>query len=84
MASPKAKLRNPKAAVILLEKANAKRSGAICMGMDGLNDAVVPSHAAPEQYTREITIANDGIVNQKAVLNRWASAAHRCGCDALC
>ncbi len=38
------------------------------MGMDGLNNAVIPGHATPEQYTKEITIANDGIVNQKAVL----------------
>jgi choline dehydrogenase-like flavoprotein len=68
MAALKAKLKNPKATVILLEKANVKRSGAICMGMDGLNNAVVPGHATPEQYTKEITIANDGIVNRKAVL----------------
>ena len=53
---------------MLLEKANVKRSGAISMGMDGLNNAVIPGHATPEQYTKEITIANDGIVNQKAVL----------------
>ena len=38
------------------------------MGMDGLNNAVIPGHATPEQYTKEITIANDGIVLQKAVL----------------
>ena len=68
MAALKAKRRNPKAKVILLEKANVKRSGAISMGMDGLNNAVIPGHATPEQYTKEITIANDGIVNQKAVL----------------
>lgn len=68
MAALKAKLKNPKANVILLEKANVKRSGAISMGMDGLNNAVVPGYATPEQYTKEITIANDGIVNQKAVL----------------
>ncbi len=67
MAALKAKLKNPASTVILLEKANVKRSGAICMGMDGLNNAVVPGHATPEQYTKEITIANDGIVNQKAV-----------------
>jgi succinate dehydrogenase/fumarate reductase flavoprotein subunit len=67
MAALKAKLKNPGSTVILLEKANVKRSGAICMGMDGLNNAVVPGHASPEQYTKEITIANDGIVNQKAV-----------------
>ena len=55
---------NPKARVLLLEKANVKRSGAIAMGMDGLNNAVMPGHATPEQYVKEITIANDGIVNQ--------------------
>jgi succinate dehydrogenase/fumarate reductase flavoprotein subunit len=68
MAALKAKLADPKATVILLEKANVKRSGAISMGMDGLNNAVIPGYATPEQYTKEITIANDGIVNQKAVL----------------
>jgi succinate dehydrogenase/fumarate reductase flavoprotein subunit len=67
MAALKAKLKNPKANVILLEKANVKRSGAISMGMDGLNNAVIPGYATPEQYTKEITIANDGIVDQKPV-----------------
>ncbi|WP_315837194.1 fumarate reductase/succinate dehydrogenase flavoprotein subunit [Bradyrhizobium prioriisuperbiae] len=67
MAALKAKLKNPKATVVLLEKANVKRSGAISMGMDGLNNAVIPGYATPEQYTKEITIANDGIVDQKAV-----------------
>lgn len=68
MAALKAKRRTPNAKVILLEKANVKRSGAISMGMDGLNNAVIPGYATPEQYVKEITIANDGIVNQKAVL----------------
>ena len=67
MAAYKAKMKNPDATVVLLEKANVKRSGAISMGMDGLNNTVIPGHATPEQYTKEITIANDGIVNQKAV-----------------
>ena len=67
MAAVKAKERNPKLKVMLLEKANVKRSGAISMGMDGLNNAVIPGHATPEQYTKEITIANDGIVNQATV-----------------
>src|SRR5277367_785 len=67
MAALKAKMKNPKADVILMEKANVKRSGAISMGMDGLNNAVIPGHATPEQYTKEITIANDGIVDQKPV-----------------
>jgi len=75
MAALKAKLANPKSKVILLEKANVKRSGAISMGMDGLNNAVIPGYATPEQYTREITIANDGIVDQKPVL-RYAEESY--------
>jgi succinate dehydrogenase/fumarate reductase flavoprotein subunit len=67
MAAYKAKQKNPKARVVLLEKANVKRSGAICMGMDGLNNAVIPGYATPEQYTREITVANDGICDQAPV-----------------
>lgn len=67
MAAVKAKEANPALKVLLLEKANVKRSGAISMGMDGLNNAVVPGHATPEQYVKEITIANDGIVNQRTV-----------------
>lgn len=68
MAAVKAKEQNPELRVMLLEKANVKRSGAISMGMDGLNNAVIPGHATPEQYVKEITIANDGIVNQKTVM----------------
>jgi succinate dehydrogenase/fumarate reductase flavoprotein subunit len=68
MAAIKAKEANPGLRVVLMEKANVKRSGAISMGMDGLNNAVVPGYATPEQYVKEITIANDGIVHQKAVL----------------
>jgi succinate dehydrogenase/fumarate reductase flavoprotein subunit len=58
----------PQGRVVLLEKAHVKRSGAIAIGMDGLNNAVIPGHATPEQYVKEITMANDGIVNQRAVL----------------
>lgn len=68
MAAIKAKEKNPKLRVMLLEKANVKRSGAISMGMDGLNNAVIPGHATPEQYVKEITVANDGIVNQHTVM----------------
>jgi succinate dehydrogenase/fumarate reductase flavoprotein subunit len=68
MAAVKAKEANPALRVLLLEKAHVKRSGAISMGMDGLNNAVVPGFATPEQYVKEITIANDGIINQKTVL----------------
>jgi len=68
MAAVTAKLRNPALKVLLLEKADVHRSGAICMGMDGLNNAVIPGHATPEQYVREITVANDGIVEQSSLL----------------
>jgi len=68
MAAVKAKEANPKLRVVLMEKANVKRSGAISMGMDGLNNAVIPGYATPEQYVKEITVANDGIVDQKSVM----------------
>ena len=68
VAAIKAKEASPDRTVLLLEKANVKRSGAIALGMDGVNNAVVPGHATPAQYVREITMANDGIVNQKAIL----------------
>lgn len=66
----------PRGRVVLLEKAHIKRSGAIAIGMDGLNNAIVPGHATPEQYVKEITIANDGIVNQRAI---WAYATRSFG-----
>jgi succinate dehydrogenase/fumarate reductase flavoprotein subunit len=68
MAAIKAKERNPGLRVVLMEKANVKRSGAISMGMDGLNNAVIPGYATPEQYVKEITVANDGIVHQPAIM----------------
>ncbi len=68
VAAIKAKEALPNGQVLLLEKANVKRSGAIALGMDGVNNAVVPGHATPEQYVKEITMANDGILNQEAVL----------------
>jgi succinate dehydrogenase/fumarate reductase flavoprotein subunit len=68
MAAVKAKEKNPKLRVLLIDKANVKRSGAISMGMDGLNNAVIPGHATPEQYVKEITVANDGVVDQAAVM----------------
>ena len=68
MAAIKAKEKNPALKVVLMEKANVKRSGAVSMGMDGLNNAVIPGYATPEQYVKEITVANDGIVHQKAVM----------------
>ncbi|GAA4858527.1 fumarate reductase/succinate dehydrogenase flavoprotein subunit [Pseudonocardia benzenivorans] len=53
--------------VLLLEKANVRHSGALAMGMDGVNNAVIPGKASPEDYVADITTANDGIVNQRTV-----------------
>jgi succinate dehydrogenase/fumarate reductase flavoprotein subunit len=47
MAAVKAKERNPKLRVLLVDKAHVKRSGAISMGMDGLNNAVIPAMPRP-------------------------------------
>ncbi|MFC5753989.1 fumarate reductase/succinate dehydrogenase flavoprotein subunit [Actinomadura rugatobispora] len=55
------------ASVLLLEKAHVRHSGALAMGMDGVNNAVIPGKATPEDYVAEITRANDGIVNQVTV-----------------
>ncbi|GAT09616.1 fumarate reductase/succinate dehydrogenase flavoprotein subunit [Mycolicibacterium novocastrense] len=55
------------AAVLLLEKAHVRHSGALAMGMDGVNNAVIPGKATPEDYVAEITRANDGIVNQRTI-----------------
>lgn len=67
VAAIKARHKAPNAKVLLLDKANVKRSGAIAEGMDSVNNAIIPGYATPEQYVKEITIANDGIVNQKAL-----------------
>ncbi|MFK4145076.1 fumarate reductase/succinate dehydrogenase flavoprotein subunit [Streptomyces sp. NPDC004065] len=53
--------------VVLLEKAHVRHSGALAMGMDGVNNAVVPGRAEPDDYVAEITRANDGIVDQSTV-----------------
>src|SRR3954470_9395341 len=55
------------ARVLVLEKAHVRHSGALAMGMDGVNNAVIPGRAEPEQYVAEITRANDGIVNQRTI-----------------
>ncbi|HEX3784087.1 MAG TPA: fumarate reductase/succinate dehydrogenase flavoprotein subunit [Pseudonocardiaceae bacterium] len=55
------------ASVLLLEKAHVRHSGALAMGMDGVNNAVIPGKATPEDYVAEITRANDGVLNQRTV-----------------
>jgi succinate dehydrogenase/fumarate reductase flavoprotein subunit len=53
MAAVKAKEKNPKLRVLLIDKANVKRSGAISMGMDGLNNAVIPGTRRPSSTSRK-------------------------------
>ncbi|MEU9996204.1 fumarate reductase/succinate dehydrogenase flavoprotein subunit [Streptomyces sp. NPDC050848] len=53
--------------VLLLEKAHVRHSGALAMGMDGVNNAIIPGRAEPDDYVAEITRANDGIVDQSTV-----------------
>ncbi|MFG3114770.1 fumarate reductase/succinate dehydrogenase flavoprotein subunit [Streptomyces sp. NPDC048197] len=55
------------ASVLLLEKAHVRHSGALAMGMDGVNNAVIPGRAEPDDYVAEITRANDGVVDQSTV-----------------
>jgi succinate dehydrogenase/fumarate reductase flavoprotein subunit len=55
------------AQVLLLEKAHVRHSGALAMGMDGVNNAVVPGKSTPEDYVADITLANDGIVDQRTI-----------------
>ena len=74
MAAIKAKQTNPALHVLVLDKADIRRSGAISMGMDGLNNAVVPGKATPEEYTLEITESNDGIIDQRAVFAKLVNA----------
>ncbi|MEO3754391.1 fumarate reductase/succinate dehydrogenase flavoprotein subunit [Streptomyces sp. B6B3] len=63
------------ARVLVLEKAHVRHSGALAMGMDGVNNAVIPGLATPEDYVAEITRANDGIVNQHTLM-RTATRGH--------
>lgn len=72
LAAIKAKQKAPHLRVLLLDKANVKRAGAIAEGMDSVNNAIIPGYATPEQYVKEITIANDGIINQAAI-NAYAT-----------
>ncbi|OEJ23529.1 fumarate reductase/succinate dehydrogenase flavoprotein subunit [Streptomyces agglomeratus] len=55
------------ARVLLLEKAHVRHSGALAMGMDGVNNAIIPGRAEPDDYVAEITRANDGVVDQSTV-----------------
>ena len=55
------------ASVLVLEKAHVRHSGALAMGMDGVNNAVIPGKASAQEYVADVTRANDGIVNQNTI-----------------
>ncbi len=74
MAALKAKLRNPAARVVLLEKANVKRSGAISMGMDGLNNAVIPATPRRSSTPRK----SPSPTTASAIKRRSTKYAERC------
>lgn len=76
MATLKGERKNSKANVVLLDKANINRLSAISTEMDGLNNSVLHGFANPEQYSKEITVANDGICDQTAVF-RYAQECYR-------
>lgn len=54
MAAIKAKQANPQGDVLILEKANIRRSGAIAMGMDGVNTAVIPGNSTPNNTSAKL------------------------------
>ena len=65
MAAIKAKEAKPGIKVLVMEKADIRRSGAIAMGMDALNIGVIPGVATPEEFVRERTKRFDRILDQE-------------------
>jgi len=61
MAAIAAKEHNPAAKVLILEKGEIHRSGAIARGMDALNIVVQPGLTSPEEYLEAAQIAMDKI-----------------------
>jgi hypothetical protein len=74
MAALKAKMKNPKASVILMEKANVRRSGAISMGMDGLNNAVIPGLGKMKVKEAVAAVATNS-THEQANLRKESAAA---------
>ena len=86
MAALKAKRKNPEANVVLLDKANVKRSGAISMGMDGLNNSVFQVMQRPNNIPRKLPLrmmasairqlSIDMPANVMASLKNWMNSAY--------
>ena len=76
MAAIRAKELNPRQAVVVLEKGDAKYSGCIARGMDALNIVAVPGVATPELYVESNRLACEGImdepVNYRMAERSWA------------
>ena len=76
MAAIRAKELNPRQAVVVLEKGDAKYSGCIARGMDALNIVAVPGVATPELYVESNSLACEGImdepVNYRMAERSWA------------
>jgi succinate dehydrogenase/fumarate reductase flavoprotein subunit len=66
MAAIRAKELNPRQAVVVLEKGDAKYSGCIARGMDALNIVAVPGVATPELYVESNRAACEGIMDEPA------------------
>lgn len=67
-------------AVILLEKAHVRHSGALAMGMDGVNNAVIPGKATPSSTLRRSPAPMTASSTRRpstrppASASRWCSA----------
>ncbi|MEW6049002.1 MAG: FAD-binding protein, partial [Bacillota bacterium] len=64
MAAIRAKELNPRARVVIVEKAHVKYSGSIVRGMDALNVVAIPGVATPEEYVRSIRQQCDGVADE--------------------
>ncbi len=64
LAAIRAKELNPRLEVVILEKGEIRRSGALAMGMDALNIVAVPGVDTPETYVEAAGIAAGGIMDQ--------------------
>lgn len=65
MAAIKAKEANPNLKVTIVEKAHAKRSGAIARGMDAMNIVVIPGLSSPSDYVEVMRIKCASILDEE-------------------
>ncbi|SDF42826.1 fumarate reductase/succinate dehydrogenase flavoprotein subunit [Sporolituus thermophilus] len=63
MAALKAKQKNPKLDVLIIDKATVRRGGSICRGMDAFNNVTIPGKATVQEYVESIELMSEGIVD---------------------